>query len=241
MNKTIHIFIVSWPGQHENALHIAKTLNGASEYLSIIFSGADSSLINSKGSFNYIICDDQSFWGDKFQTSIQHCCGEIMLMIHADCLCRDWLGLLKKCRVAMQTSEIAVYAPYILGTPWTLQRCRLKSHTDSELVDVAQTDMLVFALSAPIINRMKHVEYINNKFGWGVDWIFVSASYANGYRVVVDTSIRVIHSIGSGYSRKQAASEMGQFLLQMNQAEAVQYKKLIAHIKQRTSRRPNSL
>jgi hypothetical protein len=223
--KTIHLFIISWPGQHQKAVAIAESLVGLCEHISIIYSDEHEHAISS-GSWTKIRRNEPSFWSDKFQTAMHSCASDIMLIIHADCMCSNWPELISKCSDAMQDSSISVYSPYILGSPWTLNRTRLSKESTGSLVDVAQVDALVFGLSKPIFLRMREIDYSKNVYGWGIDWFFVAASYAMGCRVVVDTSVRVMHKVGSGYSKHQAASEMMEFLQQMDKFEKIKYDEL---------------
>lgn len=226
--KTIHLVIVSWPGQHQRAVDIAESLIGTCNRISIIYSGHDERIIQGSG-YERIYRQEPSFWGDKFETAINVCDSDILIMVHADCLCNDWIKFVSKCQVAMRDPSISVYSPMILGSPWVLNRTRI-NHLHENLFEVAQIDALVFALSKPVISRMRNIDYSKNLFGWGIDWFFVSYSYAAGYKVVMDTSIRVMHKSGSGYDKNQAAQEMIDFLKQMLPAEKDKYDYLANHV-----------
>lgn len=223
--KSIHLFIISWPGQHLKALAIANSLQNVCENITIVYSDNDEQSV-ADGLWKKIRRKEPSFWSDKFQTAIHLCNSEIMVVIHADCTCSNWTLLLSKIHEAMQNPKISVYSPYVLGSPWSLKYTQLMDQDKTSLKNVALVDALVFALKKPIIMRMRELNYSSNTYGWGIDWFFTCASYALGYRVVMDTSIRVLHKVGTGYNQNQASTEMKTFLLQMNDLEKQKYYEL---------------
>jgi hypothetical protein len=228
-----HIFIISWAGQHENAIFIANQISLVASKITIVYSDPNPNF-SLNTSCALIKRPNDLFWADKFQASLHAFNDDIMLVIHADCKCDDWKGLVIRCNeIFLRNKDIGVWAPKIEGTPHYLQRTKIASinNNDLSLSLVAQTDGIVFALSQPILNRMKKVNYANNKYGWGIDWIFCCTAYAFNLMVVVDENYTVIHPLQRGYDTKKAVTDMNIFLKQLTTTEFIQYRLLSSYLK----------
>lgn len=229
-----HAFIISWPGQHENAAAIAKSLGDAPSRLSIVYSDPDT-LPACLSEYSVIRRDNRLFWADKFQACLEHCADdEIMLVIHADCRCDDWPGVIQRCKAGFaRFAELGIWAPKLTGTPWRLQRTRIRRISGTAYSVVAQTDGLVFALSPTLYPRMKQADYTNNLYGLGIDWLFLCAAYAGGMTAITDEAITVHHPITRGYSTKEARAQKRAFLKQLSDEEQRAYRRLKAHMRPR--------
>jgi len=232
ISSLIHVFIISWKGKHEDAVFIANKISLVANKITIVYSDPDPDFLLD---VPYVLIKrpNDLFWADKFQSSLYTCNDDIMLVIHADCKCDDWEGLVIRCNeIFSRNKDIGVWAPKIEGTPHYLQRTKIASinYKDLSLSLVAQTDGIVFALSQPILNRMKKVNYANNKYGWGIDWIFCCAAYAFNLLVVVDEKYTVIHSLQRGYDTRQAFLDMHTFLKQLTSIEFIQYRLLSSYL-----------
>lgn len=230
----IHVFIISWRGQHERAAAIARSVAGSTNKLSIIYSdpaGRPSCLT----SFPLIERRDDLYWADKFQACLEHCAaGEIMLVIHADCRCDDWPRLIARCRAGFEmVSDLGIWTPRIMGTPWRLERTRMRRISGSDYSVVAQTDGLVFALNPILYPRMKRADYSGNLYGLGIDWLFLCAAYARGMTAVTDEAITVRHPLSRGYSTNTAREQKRAFLKQMTTEEQLAYRRLRTHMRPR--------
>lgn len=232
--SAIHVFIISWRGQHNRAAHIAKSIDGAADNISIVYSDPDSAPEALNG-HNLIHRDDSLYWADKFQACIEHCKpDEIMLVIHADCQCDDWPSVVTRCKAAFEKyADLGVWSPRLTGTPWRLERTRMRRIPDSNCSVVAQTDGIVFALSPSLYDRMKRLDYNNNLYGLGIDWLFICATYAQGKLAVVDEGILVRHCVTRGYSTEDARAQKRAFLTQMTPDEYDAYMRLKGHMHKR--------
>lgn len=230
----IHVFIISWRGQHHRAAEIAKSIDGAADQLSIVYSDPGNPPDALKR-YRLIRRDDNLFWADKFQACIERCApGEIMLIIHADCKCDDWSAVVSRCKTAFEKyGDMGVWSPRLTGTPWRLVRTRIRRIPNSSCSVVAQTDGLVFALSPSLYDRMKRVDYSNNLYGLGIDWLFICAAYAQGKIAVVDEGILVRHPVARGYSSEEARAQKRTFLTQMLSDEYDAYLRLKSHMHKR--------
>ena len=122
---SMHLFIISWEGQHEKAISIAKSIFSATNQISIVYSDPNSDLTLDVDC-QCIRRPNELFWGDKFKACLDVCNSDLMVVIHADCDCEDWSFLVHKCRSAMdQNPIIAVWAPLIDWTQWNIHRTRL--------------------------------------------------------------------------------------------------------------------
>lgn len=224
------IVIISWSGQHDKARKIYDDLSSASDGCQIIYSEPGEKKCF-EPEYDSIRRPDSSFWGDKFKTAVNACQDDTLLIVHADCQCRDWQALLNKCTHAFNhVPGLAVWAPLILGTPYPLRRTLLGNVEGTSLKKVAQTDGLVVALRRDVVKRMLDADYSQNVYGWGIDWMFVSFAQSAGNYAAVDTSIIVKHSVGRRYSDEEAISQMKEFLKQLTSAEKDEYRYLSDHV-----------
>ena len=223
---SFHIFIISWSGKHEKALNIAHELKAVSARVSIVYSDADPGLTLQTDTHS-IRRPNHLFWSDKFKACLDACEADVMLVIHADCECENWVKLFEKCRSATGTyRNVGVWSPLVLGTYFESEKASIAHIPNSDLKIVVQTNGLVFALTKPVLYRMRQANYKENIYGWGIDWMFVAFSYFANLLVLVDTSILVRHASGSGYEHQDAMTQMHQFLTQLSGIETIQYKLL---------------
>ena len=228
----LHTFIISWKGQHTRAAAIAAAVAGTSDTVSIVYSDPDPHTAP-EADCRLIRRDDSLFWADKFSAVLEHLPADAgqLLVIHADCDCDDWAGLVAGSRAAhREHPRIAVWAPLITVTPYPLKHTLLGRFFDTPMKLVAQTDGIVFSLSKAAIARMRAVDYRGNLYGWGIDWVFMSFAYANKLFAVVDPRVRVRHPESHGYSQRNALAMMQDFLKQLGPSEYVQYALLSSHI-----------
>lgn len=229
--KSLHIFIISWAGQHANAAAIAKAVSKGPHEVTIVYSDDDPEF-KPATSCQVLKRPNDLFWADKFKTCIEACTGELMMVIHADCSCKDWWGLVSKGYEATSTMPNGgLWAPTIEGTPWPLTRTELVTLNHTPISIVAQTDALVFCITKPLIERMRSANYDKNLYGWGIDWMLISHAYATGRLAVIDRSVVVTHPYAErGYKDSMAQAQMDEFLGQLTLNEFVQYTLLRSHV-----------
>jgi len=219
---SIHVFIISWAGQHANAVQIANQIRGYASRVSIVYSDPDPAYTPA-ADCELLKRPDKLFWGDKFKACLDACNFDLMLVIHADCTSSDWPALVQTCHSTMDNNPvIGVWAPLIKGANMVLSKSHIVSIQASPLSIVAQTDAIVFALSASVIQRMKTANYEQNVYGWGIDDMAAAYCYSHNLIVVVDRSISVMHPELCGYSRKQAALQKAGFMKQLSFMETIQ-------------------
>lgn len=228
----LHVFIISWKGQHTKAERVANELVGVARKVSIVYSDSDPS-IKIHSECQTIKTNNNLFWADKFRTCLENLDenADNLLIIHADCECDDWPGLAKASSNAhSQYPRIGVWAPQINFTPYQLKNTLLGNFFSTPMKIVAQTDGIVFSLSRQVIRRMKTIDYSQNKYGWGIDWIFIAYTYANKLFAVVDPRVHVKHPKSQSYPKDIALNMMNEFLKQLGPSERIQYALLSNYI-----------
>lgn len=71
---SLHVMVISWPGQHENAVRIANELAGCAEHVSIVYSDPDPQL-EPRAACELIRRPNHLFFGDKFKACVDFCRG----------------------------------------------------------------------------------------------------------------------------------------------------------------------
>lgn len=220
---SIHVFIISWTGQHDKAASIAKVIGGIADKVTLVYSDADPNLRPDVGC-SLLRRPNELYWGDKFKACIETSDSDLMLVIHADCKCEDWSLLVQRCRATMTDDPtIGVWAPLIQGANLDIRITHIAAIKATPLVVVAQTDAIVFALSRPVVARMKLADYARNVFGWGIDDMAAAFCFTQNMLVVVDRSQFVEHPTSCGYSKNAAESQKTAFLAQLSFMEAIQH------------------
>lgn len=227
---SIHVFIISWIGQHENAAHIARQIKPHFENVTIVFSDPDVG-VQPDASLNQIRRPSELYWSDKFETCLKHCQSELLLVIHADCKMDDWSALCQRCQSIMSNNgAIAVWSPRIDGTYFDLTKTKIASIPNSRLSIAAQTDGMVFAITRPLIARMLQADYQENLYGWGINWMICCSAFSMNRVVVVDEAFTVFHPVSTSYNSQEAKRMMHEFLKQLSTTETVQYLLLSQHV-----------
>lgn len=230
IQKSIHVFIISWMNQHQNATSIANKLSPAADHVSIVYSDPDPHLFIDT-ECEAIKRPNNLFWGDKFKTCLDTCQSKLMLVIHADCICDDWQHLVTKCVTDFkENQQIAVWAPFVSGSSHPLETTQIFQLPDSPLYVTAQTDGLVFCLSRHSQERMRKADYSENVYGWGIDWLFNAHAFSTNRLVVVDSSISVKHPKERGYETRDARSQKEAFLKQFSPTEMAQLRMSQSHM-----------
>lgn len=226
----IEAFIVSWPGQHANAGAIARQLGQYLPSTTIVYSDADP-VVDFGVACRLLRRPNELFWTDKFTACLDGSRGDLMLVIHADCTCEDWEGLVSACLEAYRKyPALGVWAPRIFGAGFDIAHTQIARIEGSRLVIVAQTDAIVFAIPRAIIDRMRVANYAGNVYGWGIGWMIVSSAYCRNMFAAVDESSDVHHSTVRGYSPDAARAQMTEFLRQLSLPEKLQHLILESHI-----------
>lgn len=208
----IHAFVISWSGYSNNAAKIAHELGPIVDKLTVVYSNAEGNLEKGKG--NWISVPDDWFYGKKHLKCLQEFEGEIFLQIQADAECLDWQRLIEFCRNAFERDKsLGVWAPLVIGSAHTAES--IFQDNDLTSKSVALVDAIVWAMRSDIVNRMHPLPFQANKYGWGIDLAACVMAWSNGFKVTIESGIKVNHKYGSGYDRSEAQSLMRDFLAQL--------------------------
>lgn len=226
-----NVFVISWPGQHDNAASIAKEILPLTDKLSVIYSDPNPDFTPDIPC-NLIRRPNDLYWEDKFKACLDATDKGPILVIQGDCRCENWEKLLKAC-VHANTSykNIGVWAPHIIGTPYDLSVSKIFKIANSSLYVSALTDGIIFSLSEEILERMRNVKYGDNLFGWGIGALFCAAAHVMDKLVVIDESVDVFHPKGRGYNAASAKVQREKFLSQYTQRERIELELLQSHVR----------
>lgn len=215
----ISIGVISWQGKHAAAAAIAQSLSGRAAELVVIYSNRRARRETGAGRWVQVSQDD--FFGRKFSRLLQEVPkGQPLLLIQVDAVSADWAGLAQRCEdVLSRRPDIGLWTPRIDNTPFPINTVAVAQDGDG-LWEVAQTDGIVLGIAAPVVDRLRQLDYSANNLGWGIDWAAIGFCRLNGLKVVGDTSLRVHHPAGTGYKAAAAYDEMDAFLRQLSDAEA---------------------
>ena len=230
----LQTFIVSWRGQHDNALRIATELRPESEHVFVVYSDPDPNFVFPPA-IRAIRRSNDGFWGDKFSACLEHFSADLMLVIHADCQTANWVELHRKCRAAFESHRLlGAWSPDIDGTPYELQFIAIAPIEGASLTIVAHFDALVFCLSKQVVARMKAARYQGNVYGWGIAKLFVTYCFSHNLLVTVDRSLKVRHPLGRGYKSDVARAQLAEFKkTQFTAQELIQDRLLETHLQSR--------
>jgi hypothetical protein len=213
------VFIISWAQRHQDAINLIKDLRHPACHPIVVYSDPDPILTPSFGC-TAIRRPNQLFWGDKFQTCLNAAQSDAMLIIHADSICSNWDQVVEHfIDCIAQHPDVGIWAPLIKGTIHSLQNTKLFDFSGSNLSVVSMTDAIVVGLTAPVMARMKRIDYTKNIYGWGIDVMMNCVALSLGMISVVDRAIAVDHPVGAGYDRAIAKKQMGEFLKQLSPVE----------------------
>jgi hypothetical protein len=226
----VHVFVIAWPGVESNALHIAQSLSGLADKLSVIYSTKNDQPLTGPGQWEQVSHKD--FFGKKFKKMLDTFQGDVCLLVHADTFHDSWSDILGACRTAFveRRGQLGVWAPDIDHKNVSIQVARLGFLDKHGQSAVTQTDCVVCAFASPVIDRLKQLDYSHNNLGWGIDWAAIAYAYTHNMLVVIDHNLMVAHAQSRGYSSYEAQSQMEIFLSQLTVQEQLMYRMLQAHI-----------
>jgi hypothetical protein len=226
----IHAIIFCWPGKTQDAQHISASVAKSADRVTVVDASTDP--VNVVGNLEWIKINSDSYFGHQFVHAMDVFDQDVMLQIQADATHHNWSKIVDTCRNRFeQMPELGIWAPDIDFTTWPTPRVKLFNTGDPELVGVVQSDCIVWALRKPVIEFLRRLDYANNNLGYGIDWAAIAHCYANKALVLRDLSLRVLHPMGSGYSREEAHRQMWGFINQLERSERVQFALLWAYLR----------
>ena len=219
--KPLDVAIISWQGQHENAAHIARALSTSPD-LRVVVIYSNAAEAPETGAGEWIQVPNAHFFGWKFKRALDGVHGDspAMVIIQADARADDWAALMSRCVECVRAQpNLGLWTPKVDYTPWIPRRVDIARVAGTDLMQVARTDGIVLALTRPVLERLRQLDYASNNLGWGIDCIAIAHSFARGLLVVRDDGGHVHHPRSRGYDHRAATAQWRQFLQQMTESE----------------------
>ncbi|MDD5364450.1 MAG: hypothetical protein PHR30_03860 [Gallionellaceae bacterium] len=202
---------------------IARTLAGSVERISMVYSDPDPHL-SLDAPCELIRTPNELFWANKFKHCVDACDADILLVIHGDTSCDSWPGLVASARKTFSRfRNIGAWAPYVDGTQFTPEVTQIGAIAASSLKVVVVNDGIVFAISRPVVNRMRSINYEENIYGWGISYMISAYCYDNKLMAVLDSGLLVRHPKERGYDSSKANEMMVKFMHQLAPSEYLQF------------------
>ncbi len=226
----VHAIVYSWPAVHANAFEIARALAPDIHKVSVI--ACTDTPLEHEPELDVVVLDNSAYFGRQFEKTIEIFDGDVLLQIAADTATASWPALAAQCASRYQAlPKLAIWTPDIDGTTWPNTRVQLFNTSDPTLIGVVQTDCIVWALSRPIVEFLRTLDYSITPLGWGIDWAAIAHAHANNLRVFRDMAVKIHHRIGgSGYDRMEADRQKAEFLNQLGDDDKIQLYLLYAVI-----------
>lgn len=233
----VHAFVFCWPGKEASAHHIARSLHGHVDTLTVLYKNDTGQDETGPGEWRRI--PNERYYGWQFRESLELARGDIILHVQADTSCDDWPYLVQRCRHAFAAfPELGVWSANVYHSPYVPDLVRTCSLEGEELVGATLTDGIVWALAGDLGERMKALDYSGNNFGWGVMEAAAAMAMSKGQLVAMDVTVKVAHPKGSSYNREQAALQSGLLTRQLLASEQnyIRIAQALMHYRQETSR-----
>lgn len=200
---------------------IASAVLATANATTVVYSDPDETRVP-KFPCNALRRPNTLMWEDKFRAALLACKSDILLIIHADCESDDWSAVPTACRRAFtDVTRTGVWAPLIDGTIHNINKVQVNDLAGTPYALVTQSDGIVFAMSRPILERMKKADLTKNPYGWGIDTMVNCCCHALGLFSIIDRDTAVHHPWGAGYERDKAMAGMKVFLQQLTPEEEV--------------------
>ncbi|MEH6523975.1 hypothetical protein [Sulfitobacter sp.] len=215
MPLRLHVVIISWEGYRDKAHAIATALNGSVGKVSVIYSNPENTPETGPGT--WVSVPQSWYFGRKFRASLDLVGpDEVMLQIQADTHSDDWPALAAGCVACFeQHPDVGLWIPDINWTPWPAHIVGQGMVAHTNLMKVAQTDGIVWALHPDLYPALRALDYTGNNLGWGIDWVALHEITKHHKIAVRDMSYPVHHPQGRGYDNAEAAQNMKTFITQM--------------------------
>lgn len=232
----LDVVIVSWQGFGDASRRIAQALAGQPAVrLRVIYSNAGEA--EESGAGEWIRVPDAHFFGSKFARALAETRADALLLIQADAQCDDWPAIVARfqdCR--RRRPQLGLWAPRISYTPWLPDRVDIRPVPGEALTHVAHTDGIVLGMTAPVLRRLRALDYGRNNIGWGIDWIAICHAYTHGLEVLRDDALLVRHPRSRGYDTREATRQWLGFMAQAAEDEQSMFEILKRYTAER--RRP---
>jgi hypothetical protein len=232
----VDVVIVSWQGFSDASRRIAQALAGLDAVrLRVIYSNAAGAAETGPG--EWIQVPDTQYFGSKFARALAETRADTLLLIQADAQAEDWPAIVARFRdCCRRRPQLGLWAPRVSYTPWLPERVDIRPVPGEALTHVAHTDGIVLGMTAPVLRRLRALDYGSNNIGWGIDWIAICHAYSHGLEVLRDDGQFVRHPRSRGYDTREATRQWLTFMAQASDDELSMFEILKRYTAER--RRP---
>lgn len=228
----LEVFIISWIGQTQRALAIAAQLRGVASRVTIVHSEPEDLFTGCEA--HLIAVPEDHYFGRKFEAALKARQCDLMMFITADADSPDWQVVARRCREAFaKLEELAVWSPKVWYSSWSLAKVWIAQLAVQPLQAVVMTDSIVWAINSKIADRLSHIDFSLNNYGYGIDTLAAMAAHTSGQAVAMDPGVEIAHPKGSGYSPDEALEQAKQFIHQFTLAEKLVWEALREYLRLR--------
>lgn len=203
------IFVISWPGRHENARSITRALANVGHCSHIVYS--DDQHQDFPHATSVCRRPNQLFWGDKLNACLKHVGDDPAMFIQADCASDTWGRVIASAHHWLARDGIGLWSADIAGTFFAKSRVQIASIPNTSGIRVACVDGIVFGATSQVLARLRQTPVEHNIYGWGFDMFMSAHCHARGLSVVIDEAVSVVHPQGSGYGKTAAREHERQY------------------------------
>jgi hypothetical protein len=216
--QSVHCVVISWPDFEASAEEIAASIRPFVDRLDIAHNSSEGLRRHSMS--NVMEFGEQAHFGEKFSWAVQECESDVLLFIVADTAYPDWRFLVERCKTAFDSlPNCGIWAPQVDETFWKPDVVRLGGSLGGNLSAVSAVDSIVWAISRPVIDAMRTLDYTKSKFGWGIDVAAAAYAHSLGLLVSLDEGVLVQHRRGTSYDISTADKEARGFYYQLPSAQ----------------------
>ena len=219
---TLEIHVIAWPGQEDSATLITQELRDSGYEATVLFalSGAGHPEVPK----DWVVVNGFGY-GKIFERSLEISESDVLLHVHADCSAPSWIEVAKRCQgLFSSNANLGVWSPIVDWSSWNLSRTKVGEGPVPETHSVTTVDGIVWAMSSPVMDKLRTLTYSANPRGWGIDLAASAIAHNLGLAVVMDEAILVNHPRGSGYDHGEAGRESEDFVQQLQSDELVLYR-----------------
>jgi len=206
---SLHTFVISWPGFHDQAATIERGV------------GRDVSVLNSDAASHqphWVLQASEAFYSARWNKALELCCSDVMGIVCADVTSTDWSFVVARARAAFaQLPELGVYAPFVDTHFWLSDRIDLR-RIGGDIYESPAPNGMCWFVKSDVARAVGSVDLSVNALGWGIDFVAGAIARQKGYAIGVDAGVTVRHPAGTSYDCDSAHSQMVAYLASLERA-----------------------
>lgn len=196
---SLHTFVISWPGFHDQAAVIEKSI------------GRDVSVLNSDAASHephWLLQPREAFYSARWNKALELCRSDVMGIVCADVTSTAWSPLMARARDAFtRLPQLGVYAPFVDTHFWLADSVDLRCLA-GDICESPATNGMCWFVKSDVARAVGPVDLSVNALGWGIDFVAGAIARRMGYRIAVDAGVMVQHPAGTSYDCDRAQAQM---------------------------------